>query len=148
MRALRIARAGILATALATAACDGLPSSTPEPEAPQTVIVELGSQFRLAPGSSGRLGDGGLEVVFREVSGDSRCPTDAECVWGGDGTVVLTTSIANAAPARHEVHTAVQPKDFIVDGYRIELVALDPKPVSSRTIAPADYRADLRVTRV
>ena len=80
------------------------------------------------------------------VSGDSRCPADAVCIQGGDALVEVQVSNGNAAP--YDLHTGDQSRAAVThEGFRIELVQLQPYPFSSRTIAPDDYRATLAVSR-
>ncbi|HXG89326.1 MAG TPA: hypothetical protein VNJ02_13405 [Vicinamibacterales bacterium] len=86
-----------------------------------------------------------LSVRFDRVSGDSRCPADAVCILGGDAIVHITATTDGAA-RQYELHTGnMQPVRH--NDFTITLVQLSPYPFSSRTIAPDEYRATLRVTR-
>ena len=107
--------------------------------------VALDATFTLAPGSMVRVGDTSLQLQFHGVEGDSRCPADALCIQGGDA--VVRVSVSSGGTRRdYELHTgSLQPVRH--DTFTITLVELAPYPFSSRTIAPGDYRATLRVTR-
>jgi hypothetical protein len=125
-----------LVVLLGAVACD---------ESPTGPTVPLNREFELAPGSAAQIDDASLSVRFNGVSGDSRCPADALCIQGGDA-IVRITATGNGGSRDYELHTGdmapVRHEDVT-----IALVQLMPYPFSSRTIAPEDYRATLRVTR-
>ncbi|MEV6769641.1 hypothetical protein AB0N05_13535 [Nocardia sp. NPDC051030] len=128
---------------LLTPAC----AAKSDPSPPTSVTAALGTQFNLAPGSTAHLDDDHLTILFREVSGDSRCPKGATCVWAGDATI-LTTVTTPTTQSTPELHATPQfPMSATVDGYEIKVIALDPYPRTSENISPADYRVDLLVTR-
>lgn len=133
MRALLLAFCLLVATA-----CDANGPSGP--------TVPLNERFTLAPGESVRIEDASLGLEFRGVTGDSRCPADAICVWGGDAIVHVRALGDDAAD--YELHTGDSSRSFAVHGQtRIRLEELQPYPFSSRTIAPDEYRATLTVTQ-
>jgi hypothetical protein len=114
-------------------------------ESPTGPTVPLHREFELAPGNAAVIEDASLSVRFNRVTGDSRCPADALCIQGGDAVVHLTATSARGT-ADYKLHTGdMRPVQH--DGLIIALVQLQPYPFSSRTIAPGDYRATLRVTR-
>ena len=114
-------------------------------ESPTGPTVPLNREFELAPGNAAVIEDASLSVRFNGVSGDSRCPADALCIQGGDA-VVHVTATSSRGSAAYELHTGnMRPVQH--EGLTIALVQLQPYPFSSRTIAPAEYRATLRVTR-
>ena len=107
--------------------------------------VPLNSEFELAPGQAAVIDDAALSVRFNRVSGDSRCPADAFCILGGDALVHVTAT-SRQSSRDYELHTGdMRPVQH--EGTTIALVQLQPYPFSSRTIAPGDYRATLKVTR-
>lgn len=133
MRVLPLAFCLLVATA-----CDANSPSGP--------TVPLNERFTLAPGESVRIEDASLGLEFRGVTGDSRCPADAICVWGGDAIVQVRVLDGDAAD--YELHTGDSSRGVAVHRQtRIRLEELQPYPFSSRTIAPGDYRATLIVTR-
>jgi hypothetical protein len=107
--------------------------------------VPLDSEFTLAPGEARAVEGASLLVRFEGVSGDSRCPADAFCIQGGSADVRLT-AVGDGATREYVIRTGdmrpVQHHDLT-----IALVQLAPYPFSSRTIAPEEYRATLKVTR-
>jgi hypothetical protein len=114
-------------------------------ESPTGPTVPLNREFELAPGNAVVIDEASLSVRFNGVSGDSRCPADALCIQGGDAIVHVTATSSRSSTA-YELHIGdMRPAQH--DGLTIALVQLQPYPFSSRTIAPGDYRATLRVTR-
>ena len=106
-----------------------------------------------------RIGEGrvisatGEEIGFRQVTGDSRCPTGVTCVWAGEARVrlwilerehdssfvdvVLPGSASRADSSDHV------PVDTL--GYRIQLLALDPYPKATLRTDASAYRATVSV---
>jgi hypothetical protein len=121
-----------------TLGCDELPSGP---------TVALNERFTLAPGESARIDRSQVRLEFTDVTGDSRCPADAICIQGGDA-VVRVRATAGSAASTLELHTGDSSRAAgTFQGLRVELMELQPYPFSSRTIAPGDYRATLRVTQ-
>lgn len=89
---------------------------------------------------------GALEIVFEAVTSDSRCPKGETCVWEGDANVALVVSNGERPATRLELHTSAKgPSAAGYLDWSIRLVALEPYPVTGRTIPPADYVATLLV---
>src|SRR5262245_30796253 len=61
-------------------------------EAQTSPTSPLDAEFTLAPGEGRRIEGESVAVTFVGVSGDSRCPADAICVWGGSATVKITVA--------------------------------------------------------
>jgi hypothetical protein len=115
-------------------------------KSPFAPSVPLNQEFTLAPGQMSELESTSLRVQFTRVTGDSRCPADAVCVWGGDALVHVRMS--DSGSADYELHTGDQTKAVITHGgIRLELVKLEPYPFSARTIPQEEYRATFRASR-
>jgi len=113
-------------------------------EAQTSPTAPLDAEFTLAPGEGRRIEGESVSVTFVGVSGDSRCPADAICVWGGSATVKITVASGFSSQG-YDLLTDDMP---VVHGrLTIALVQLSPYPFSARTIAPNEYRATLKVTR-
>jgi hypothetical protein len=105
---------------------------------------ELGRAFDIKIGETIVVGD--LKLTFRRVENDSRCPIDAICVWAGDAEIALRIEQASQA-AVAALHTHLEPKQTVWNGYTIQLVSLAPSQSSSSPIDPSRYQAQLLVTR-
>ena len=114
-------------------------------ESPTGPTVPLDTEFALAPGDSRAIGGTTLTIRFNGVAGDSRCPADSVCIQGGSAEVRITA--ASDESTRDLVLMTGDMRPVQHGPFTIALVQLAPYPFSSRTIAPEDYRATLRVTR-
>jgi hypothetical protein len=129
------------------AACSSTTSTdvTASPQTSQTVTQrELGKAFSMKIGESVALND--LRLTFRSVNGDSRCPIDVVCVWTGDAEIALKIEQGSKA-AVAALHTTLEPKKTEWNGYTVSLVSLAPSPKASVPVDPANYRAEIVVTR-
>ncbi len=135
--------AGSLILALClTAACNGNPSGTTQRD------VETESAFILKVGEGVELAGGELVIHLTEVADDSRCPTDAVCVWQGDAVAALQVVSAGVEHALR-LHTnpgkATGPGHADVGAYRIVFLKLAPEPLAGVSIPQGDYRVTLRI---
>jgi predicted small secreted protein len=115
------------------------------------VGADLGEPFVVRVGQAVTLDDGGITLLFAGVPEDSRCAADVVCVWEGNAVVALTATAGGSEEAI-ELNTsaspAVGPRQVVVDGYAVELLQLDPTPLSDHPIPGWTYRATLKVSRV
>jgi hypothetical protein len=104
-----------------------------------------GEPFALGFGDRVTLGEVSASIRFAEVSDDSRCPTQVECVWAGDGAVLLEIMPTVGDVTAETLHTNPEsgPRSTIIDLYELALVRLDPYPEVPGGIAAEDYRATL-----
>ena len=139
-----------LSTALLTvalAACSSTTSTGTDGKAQTSQTVtqyEIGRTFDMKIGET--IGVGDLRLTFRSVEGDSRCPIDAVCVWAGDAEIALRIEQGSQA-AVAALHTMLEPKKTEWNGYTIALVSVSPSRNSATPLNPADYRAQIVVTR-
>ncbi len=95
------------------------------------ITVEPGTSFSLPVGKTASLKGTDTRLTFREVSRDSRCPTDVVCVWEGDATIAVAIS-RNAAPDETQTMNIRPPNNEITSGnLRIKFVGLAPVPRQS-----------------
>lgn len=136
-----IAAVVLLSTAGFTGGCAVPAAPTPEGSSEASVRVRHGESVAVASGA--------LEVSFDSVASDSRCPKGETCAWEGDGIVFLSVREPGRPPVRLELHTSARgPSDAGYEVWSIRLVALEPFPVTGRTIAAAEYVATLSVSRL
>ena len=116
----------------------------------------LDNPFTLKVGERIRLYPDNLQVGFQKVISDSRCPSNARCIWEGIAdlqlwllkpgldTVYVKASIRGyVTKSNTDGHVAV---DAL--GYRIKVLQLDPYPKTDQRPNPSDYIATLRVSRL
>ena len=134
MNRLRVMGLSALIIAGALVACDDEPTG-PKP----------GESFTLEVGEKATLDAVQTSVRFLAVAEDSRCPSQAQCVWAGDGAVVLEIAPATGDAAEHALHTNPEsgPGAVALAGYELTLLRLDPYPEIPGDIAPGAYRATL-----
>ena len=81
---MRFAPPTALLAVLTVAGCDLFECALPPPEAP----ARTAGPAEIALGGSAVVD--GVAVAFESVAEDSRCPTNAVCVWAGQAVVGLT----------------------------------------------------------
>lgn len=91
--------------------------------------------------------DNKLKLRFEGVGADSRCPIDVMCFWAGDGEVFFNISTGNYSQ-RYTVHTYLEPREFVIENYLIQLINLLPATRSDRRIKPEEYNVDIRITKL
>jgi hypothetical protein len=107
--------------------------------------VPLDQDFELALGQSVAIAGTAQRVTFDAVTEDSRCPTDAVCVWAGNARVSLRVSAAGT-DSTVALNTGLEPRFLTVNRFRLELRGLIPAPRAATPTPPDAYRATLRVT--
>lgn len=135
----------------AAAGCTSDPvqlESEPTPSTAEAAVhPEIGETFQLSPGEVASVENGDLLIAFRSVGQDSRCPSDVTCVWAGDAEIHLGTAREGGPWSWSVLHTTIEPMSLQVEGFVLEVVGLDPVPVSTAPIPQSAYRVSLRVTR-
>ena len=122
-----------------TAACNN--------QNPVGPTVALDQQFVLAPGEIASIEGTVVRVLFEEVASDSRCPINALCVTAGDAVVVIRVT-EQSGSSRYELHISDPSRRHATHrDVRVELVALQPHPISGRRTDPAEYRATFTASR-
>ena len=82
----------ISATAIASPVDAGSRHLPPEP--PVTTPGMQAGEFALAPGQSKTVA--GANFTLERVVNDSRCPSDAQCIWAGEVTIALKIAAPQA----------------------------------------------------
>ena len=95
---------------------------------------------RLRVGGALQIGGARTSLTFVRVERDSRCPRGARCIRAGEAVVVfsLREDDGDVSTLTFEVPPgggASQP----FQGYRIEVIGLDPQAETDVEIAPDDY---------
>ena len=121
---------------------------------PTSVVPADPQTFRLPYGTTYNFPDG-TAITFVQLLGDSRCPHDFECFWEGQAQIALRLRNAGQEEvARPVVSGGVTRADstraetVMALGHAIQLLQLDPYPVSGGSVGSTRYVAHLRVTRI
>ncbi len=113
-------------------------------------IAEItpGEPFRLMVGEALDLPSEDLTVRFVGVTGDSRCPSDAHCIWAGDAEVeVRLTRGEEETPVSLHTHGGDRfPREARAFGCTLRLEDVEPYPKSTEKIAPEDYVVTVKLT--
>jgi hypothetical protein len=93
----------------------------------------------------GRSADNGeISVTFDGVSEDSRCPTDVECVWAGNGAIRLTLTGGDETEVVI-LNSTLNPREASFGPYSIGFRDLTPYPVSGEPLDPGEYAAHVAI---
>lgn len=89
---------------------------------------EVGQSFDLAFDQTGISSNGQIEVHFKNVASDSRCPADVQCIWEGEATIDLAVKVNSVM---EEISLSTHP-DFgqrdTVSQFIFTLLDLQPYP--------------------
>jgi len=103
------------------------------------LVIDIGNSM-IAPGT-------GFTIMFKEVPGDSRCPTDVTCVQAGNAQVLLEVKGVDGSQRTVLLNTTEGPSEVTVGKLLIHLVRLDPQPLSSVPASARKYSVVLHVTQ-
>ena len=112
----------------------------------ETVEATLGTAFELRIGQQAVLQAENLEIRFWSLPEDSRCPSDVTCVWEGQARILLLVGSGGEEADEIELISRAGQSELsraVVDPYTIELVSVEPYPISTETIDLEDYRITL-----
>lgn len=109
--------------------------------------VTFNEEFDLAPAQTANLAGTDLAVRLDSVSGDSRCPQGAACVWAGDANVNLSLLRGKRMPTPVVLHVTLMPRRVDDGTETIELVGLEPFARMQDPIKPSDYRVRLVIRK-
>ncbi|QDT08134.1 beta-propeller domain-containing protein [Planctomycetes bacterium K23_9] len=112
----------------------------------QATEFELGQPFDVALNQFAENPDSPLKVSVVNVIEDSRCPTDAECVWEGQVRAELETQISGDTSVHTLSFQSGQDNAIEVAGYSIKLHSVSPDTVSDDSIEDDEYRFTLSIT--
>lgn len=90
-----------------------------------------------------------LTISIDSVLNDSRCPSNANCIWMGNAAVrFLFTN--NDEVKKFVLNTnggTNYPSDTTIDGYYIKLVTLSPYTEANKDILQSEYVAELLIKK-
>jgi hypothetical protein len=114
--------------------------------------VTLAYPFKLSVNQTAYLATADLVFRFVNVTEDSRCPSDVQCIWAGQVSILVEYSRASTGELLGNFTLTLMggaSSDVMVgaEGYLVKLVRVDPYPVSTMQIQPLDYAATLIILR-
>lgn len=117
------------------------------PEPPRKVKrARLQQEFKVKVGEQVLITDAGLKITFSAVAEDSRCPKGVNCIWAGNGKIVIKIS-KGKKKADVQLNTGIEPRLGSFDEYKLKLVELNPYPESDVAIKRGEYVATLVVSK-
>ncbi len=110
----------------------------------------IGESFRMKPEE--RRSNEEAQVVLRldEVTEDSRCPKNTNCVWQGQVKMRFTLISADKTENSFELNLRKdRPGEAMkaYNGYTYKMTAVDPYPVAESKIAKEDYWITVEVVK-
>jgi hypothetical protein len=109
-------------------------------DAAQTVVTLRIGESITPPGSTS-------VVTVTDVSDDSRCPADANCVWAGDATVTLRIQPAKGPAETAALHlNRPDARSATAAGLHLSLERLEPEPQAGRPIERGRYLAAIVIS--
>lgn len=109
--------------------------------------ASLGKEFTLKVGEQVLIKEAGLKISFSSVAEDSRCPKGVNCIWAGNGKIVIKVSKAGRKTADVQLNTGIEPRQQSFQGYNIKIVGLNPYPEQNVNINRGAYVATLVVSK-
>jgi hypothetical protein len=132
-RSLALAFGALVAAAVGCASVD------------TAIVAEPGTEFALPVGKTAALNGSGTRITFRQVTADSRCPVDGQCVWAGEAKIELVIS-RSGSPDDVRILSLTPPNNETTSGdLRIRFIGLAPAPRSTEDRAKREYVAQLVV---
>ena len=113
-----------------------------------TVNASLGKEFTLKIGQTANISGENLSIKFIDVTADSRCASDVECVWAGEVKVLLGITV-NGSYQQVEMTQPglVDAQDEQPVGVYKYQFTVEPYPISTKQIEKDDYRLIMTVSK-
>jgi hypothetical protein len=108
---------------------------------------EMGQEFTLPVGGEAVIKLQNLRIEFKEVTADSRCPRNVQCVWAGEASYILKVSQRDDSELVAITEPAAEgPVTTVWHGYEI-FTSLEPYPQDPGDIEASDYRLRMTVKK-
>ncbi|HYO91198.1 MAG TPA: hypothetical protein VEQ40_06160 [Pyrinomonadaceae bacterium] len=105
-----------------------VPLMTASAEPPRKLKrASLGQEFKLKVGERVVIKEAGLNITFSAVAEDSRCPEGVNCIWAGNGRIIVKVS-KGRKKADVQLNTGAEPRQERFHEYDVKLVNLNPYP--------------------
>lgn len=135
----------LLATSLVS--CE---SQKEQPTCDEPVSFVYNSPFELCQGNTAYWAENDeFSIVFKEVTSDSRCAVDVDCVWAGRAEVALRFNnfdqVFNDTLAFGDFTGSIHTDQVEFAGRTIRLLAVSPDNLAGQTIPQNEYKVTLAV---
>ena len=122
-------------------------ATAPPTPASATKEAALDHEFEIKFGQQVAIKGERLRIDFSRVAEDSRCPEGVQCIWAGNGKIILRLTKVGRRSANLTLNTNLDPKQNSYRGYEVKLVGLNPYPKQGAPIRKRDYVATVVVSR-
>jgi hypothetical protein len=131
--------------------CSSILGGCIHPNNDSTIIsAELNAPFQLQIDQMAIIKSENIKIIFVNVTEDSRCPSDVECVWEGQVTIVINILKNKQVQGEFNLTSRAGINELAIkefDEYVIELLVVDPYPISTKKIELEDYITTLNVSK-
>jgi hypothetical protein len=106
--------------------------------------IQLGVPFQLGFNQTATMQE--LQIKIANLA-DSRCPSDVTCVWQGQAKILIDINksgqnLGNFSLGLNDKNLAARSFDH----YSIQLIKVDPYPISTKKIDLSDYDVTLKLS--
>ena len=109
--------------------------------------ARLNQEFDVRVGERVTIKKEGLKIALVKIEEDSRCPEGVQCIWAGNGKVLLRLSRGRERATTMTLNTGIDPGSAAYGAYDVKLVNLCPYPKKDVEIKKNEYIATLLVSR-
>jgi hypothetical protein len=113
------------------AECPGADTSTP-----------ITGDVTLGVGKTGKVGN--LSITLNEITQDSRCPVNVQCIWAGEVKVSVIFSYGSQIEAKN---ISSNDPSYLFAGYLISIASVSPVKKSGEEISAREYRITFGVKK-
>ena len=114
-------------------------------------IPDLDVPFQLKINQVAFIKSENIKIIFMNVTEDSRCPSDVECIWEGQVTIVINIFKNNQFIGEFNLTSRTGFDELAIkefDGYSINLIKVEPYPISTQIIELSDYIVIFNVSKI
>lgn len=106
------------------------------------VHAELDEPFQLKINQTAFIKNENIKIFFSNVTQDSRCPSDVECIWPGQVTILINILKNFQSLGEFNLTIAGESDEIAIiefDLYSIKMIKVEPYPISTQEIKLSDY---------
>jgi uncharacterized lipoprotein YajG len=115
--------------------------------APSKVKASLDKEFTLAIGQTANISGENLTIKLLDVTADSRCASDVECVWAGEVKVLLDINSSGSSQQFELTQLGAGNAEGQKIGNYTCKFTVEPYPISTHQIEKSEYRLKMTVSK-